>query len=177
MANYPQKLKPLVRLIKKLRKARDPAHDFAHVKRVMRLASVIADKSFDKEKLLLLCLLHGLTHEEEKSVKGILEQMYGKDAASDIIKSAKRLTKNPETYEEKVVHDANLLDSLGAVGMARAFMKGGYEKQSIKKTIEIIKRNTKRKFLTKRGRTLGRRRKEFTSKFLKRLEKELLSDF
>ncbi len=79
----------------------------------------------------------------------------------------------PKSIEEKILHDANLLDALGAIGIARSFMKGGYENQTLDMTLRILKDNMRRKVLTSGARYLADERRMFMEKFIEKLEEEL----
>lgn len=86
---------------------------------------------------------------------------------------ARNASKSPQTLEERVLHDANLYDALGAIGIARAFTKGGYEGQTIEETLRIMKENMRRRLLTQEGRRMAEERLEFMRRFLERLEEEM----
>jgi len=64
---------------------------------------------------------------------------------------ARNALRNPQTLEEKILWDANILDSLGAIGLARAFTRGGHEEQTVEETVRIIKENMKRSLLAQEG--------------------------
>ena len=60
---------------------------------------------------------------------------------------------NPQTLGERILWDANALDALGAVRLARAFIKGGHEGQTIDETIMVIEEDMKRPLLTNEGKS------------------------
>ncbi len=127
----------------------DPAHDFAHVMRVYKNAQKICKKEQANEKLVLSAvLLHDIVSypksdkrskssstESAKKSKQILKKY---DFASDeiiIICDAIRdhsfsQNKIPTTIEGKILQDADRLDALGAIGIARVFATGGSLKRS-----------------------------------------------
>ena len=79
------------------------------------------------------------------------------------------------SIEEKILHDANLLDALGAVGIARSFTKGGDENQTLSTTLRILKKNMRRKLLTSEARRLAYKRRLFMEKFIKNLKKNSMA--
>jgi uncharacterized protein len=109
----------------------------------------------------------------------------------------------PKTKEAKILFDADKLDSLGAIGAARAFSWAGRHNAHLYRTADInkyirqnlggkingkikdktehspqIEYKTKLKFLVRRlytpqARKIGRERKGYLKEFLRRLEKEV----
>jgi uncharacterized protein len=122
----------------------DPAHDFAHIMRVYKNAQNICKQEKANEKLVLSAvLLHDIVFypksnklskissiESAKKSKLILKKYdYSKkeiiiisDAIRDHSFSQK---KTPQTIEGKILQDADRLDALGAIGIARVFATGG----------------------------------------------------
>ena len=129
--------------IKKIMK-NDSAHDFDHVMRVYKNAQQISKKEKVNEKLVLSAvLLHDIVSfpksdkrsknssiESAKKAKKILtkydftsdEIVVVCDAISEHSFSQK---KTPQTIEGKILQDADRLDALGAIGIARVFATGG----------------------------------------------------
>ena len=125
---------------------RDPAHDFQHIMRVYRNAELIGkEEGADMQVLLASALLHDLVVYPKGSSKrskssddsaDLAEKILAKkgwqkdmiDKVSYCIRThsySKRIV--PSTLEGKVLQDADRLDALGAVGVARTFSVGGSE--------------------------------------------------
>ena len=114
-------------------------------------------------------MFHGLKSPKHDD---IIHNLLGSDF-DEYRSLARKASRNPETLEEKLIHDANLLDALGIVGLVRAFVKGGYEKQSIEETMTIIEENMRRPMLTEIARELSEPKIKYMDEFLSTLEKEL----
>lgn len=126
----------------------DSAHDFAHIMRVFKNAQMICKKEHINEKLVLSAvLLHDIVSypksdkrskpssikSAEKSKKILKKYNFTKDEIQ-IISDAIRdhsfsRNKVPGTIEGKILQDADRLDALGAIGIARVFSVGGNEKR------------------------------------------------
>ncbi|MDQ1262538.1 MAG: uncharacterized protein QG575_1719 [Euryarchaeota archaeon] len=125
----------------------DPAHDFSHVLRVYRNARIIGDEEgADMRVLLLAALLHDVGSEKKhiaeqakqvkseddrhKSLESFLEAIGLEEAAIEKVQYAvevHRFSKGivPVTLEARVLQDADRLDAIGAIGIARVFLTGG----------------------------------------------------
>ena len=122
----------------------DPAHDFDHVMRVYTNAKKIVKKEKADEKLVLsAALLHDIVSYPKSSKRSkfssidsakkskIILQKYGFSEkeitiVSDAIKDHSfSQNKVPETLEGKILQDADRLDALGAIGIARVFATSG----------------------------------------------------
>lgn len=137
-------------------------HDWFHVERVWRLAKYIQKKEGgDRELVELSALLHDLGDYKQyafSETKGslILHGMMDildidEDLQEKIIKNTVESqycgdeTKSASTLEGRIVQDADWLDSLGAIGIARVFATGG----NIKRVIYDPERKSRQK-LSKR---------------------------
>ena len=122
----------------------DPAHDFDHIMRVYKNAQQIIKKEKVNETLVLSAvLLHDVVSfpksdkhsknssiESAKKAKTILKKY---DFTSDeitivcdaIYEHSFSQKKIPKTIEGKILQDADRLDALGAIGIARVFATGG----------------------------------------------------
>ena len=124
--------------------ANDPAHDFQHVLRVYRNAEKICKKEkVDTKLVLCAALLHDLISfpksdnrsklssvESSKKSKKILEKYDFSENEIKIICDAIEdhsfsRNKIPKTIEGKILQDADRLDALGAIGLARVFATSG----------------------------------------------------
>ena len=122
----------------------DPAHDFDHIMRVYANAEKIAKKEkADKKLVLSAALLHDIVSYPKSSKRAkfssidsakkskIILKKYGfteeeitiiSDAIEDHSFSQNKV---PETLEGKILQDADRLDALGAIGIARVFATSG----------------------------------------------------
>lgn len=125
----------------------DPAHDFSHILRVYCNAKKIGQaEGADMQVLLLAALLHdalegsknpcrSLIDLDKKSrrwetVNGFLDRIGLSEEKKEQVLYAVAVHRfslgiKPETLEAKILQDADRLDALGAVGIARTFMTGG----------------------------------------------------
>jgi uncharacterized protein len=122
----------------------DPAHDFSHILRVYRNACIIGqEEGADMRVLLLATLLHDVGSEKKHSPKQGESEGQGQTAVGSFLKSigleeetkekiqyavdVHRFSKGivPATLEARILQDADRLDAIGAIGIARVFLTGG----------------------------------------------------
>ena len=174
----------------------DESHGYPHVLRVRKLALWIASKckcNVDYEVLELASILHdiGRISPESKNLnhalvsakiaEAILGLMgYPKDKMSKVVNAiashSYSLNVEPRSMEAKILSDADKLDALGAMGIARVFMYSGKHNRSLKDTIKHIKSkiiNLPKLMYTDIAREEALRRVNFVKKFLEELEREL----
>jgi len=139
--------------VKKMMAKNDPAHDFEHVLRVYANAEKICMKEKIEKKLVSTAtLLHDIvsfpkTDKRSKTsstksaikAKKILQKLnYSIDEIkiiTDAIESHSfSKNKKPTTIEGKILQDADRLDALGAIGIARTFAIAGAENRSFYNT-------------------------------------------
>jgi len=190
----------------------DSAHDFEHIMRVLKNAKIICKKEKANEKLVLSAvLLHDIISypksdkrsksssikSAEKS-KSILKTFNFTEEEIQIISDAIRDhsfsgNKIPETLEGKILQDADRLDAIGAIGIARVFAVSGSEKRPFYNVKDPFCKhrvpNDKiwtldhfyQKLLyleshmnTKSGKIEARKRTKILKEFLNQLKKEIL---
>ena len=122
----------------------DPAHDYQHILRVYRNAQKIChDEDVDSKLVLCAALLHDLVSypkfdkrskmssiESAKKSKKILKKFNFLEQEIKIISDAiedHSFSRNvvPKTIEGKILQDADRLDALGSIGLARVFATSG----------------------------------------------------
>ena len=82
----------------------------------------------------------------------------------------------PKTLEAKVLSDADKLDAIGAIGVARAFMFSGERGRSIEETLRHFEEKLLRLkdlLYTKTAKRLAEERHEFLVRFYNQIIKEL----
>lgn len=189
----------------------DSAHDFEHVMRVYKNAQKICKKEKANEKLVLIAtLLHDIVsypksdkrsklssiHSAKKS-KQILKKYDFSNEEIIIISNAIRdhsfsQNKVPATLEGKILQDADRLDAIGAIGIARVFATGGSLKRPFYNTDDPFCKTRKpddktwtvdhfyEKLLnleslmnTKSGKMEAKRRTKILKNYLKQLKQEI----
>jgi uncharacterized protein len=112
-------------------------HDFDHVLRVLALAERIAVvEGADLDVVRTAALLHDVAESQDREAHHVLgaqrarELLTGEppafvDAVAHCIEAHRfRHDPQPQTLEAQVLSDADKLDSIGAIGVARAFAYG-----------------------------------------------------
>ena len=119
----------------------DAAHGFDHVLRVLTLAERIGEaEGADMEIVRVAALLHDVARAETANT-GRCHAQAGAERAREILRGGPterveavahaiathrfRRGPAPETLEAQVLFDADKLDAIGAVGVARAYAIGG----------------------------------------------------
>ena len=126
-------------------------HDAAHSLRVYRNALHLADcyPDCDKRIVLLAALLHDVDDhklfdtENNANARRFLEtQNLSTEEIEQIcsiinnVSFSKNRGKRPESIEGKIVQDADRLDALGAIGIARTFAYGGKNGRSLEESLQ-----------------------------------------
>lgn len=167
-------------------------HGDDHVERVKRLAEFIAvQEGADLEVIRVAAELHDIARGADNHAldgaeiagKILAERGYGKDFIEKVKHciAAHSFSSGvlPETLEAKVLSDADKLDAMGAVGVARAFMFAGETGRCIEDSLKHFEDKLLRlKDLlnTRTARKIGKKRHSILKIFYKRLKDEL-SDF
>lgn len=192
-----------------------PSHDFFHIERVYKLAQRIGkEENADLWILGLAALFHDLSRDEEKMSGGEIchaiasagrtreilakngEDPFTIDAVCRSIATHRFRDNNPpQSIEDKCLFDADKLDSLGAVGVARAYLwlgeRGGTvfvekdiwektdfnnnlpENDSLQREWYIKLQHIKDRLYTETARKIALKRTETMARFLKDLEQEV----
>lgn len=120
-------------------------HDYYHIKRVVKLAKQIGkEENADLFLVELAAWLHdvgdyklheGMDKSEELISQFLFELNLPKETISKIIEIVSQVSfskgNHPTSLEAKIVQDADRLDAIGAVGIARCFAYGGSKKREI----------------------------------------------
>ncbi|MEM5019931.1 Mn(2+)-dependent (deoxy)ribonucleoside pyrophosphohydrolase [Bacillus subtilis] len=173
-------------------------HDWHHVSRVADLAAYIGEK--EKADLFIVemaALVHDLIDVKlpdtvRLSVNEVYDQLVffgvGKENADRVIhiitrmsfRDREKLAKEPLSIEGKAVQDADRLDAIGAVGIARAFMFAGANGHSLYGDDQSAYSHFFHKLLrlkdmmnTDTARELAEERHNFMLQFVRQLEKEI----
>lgn len=202
----------LQKRIRKVVEGRDPAHDFQHIMRVSKNTELIGRREgADMEILLRAALLHDLVVYPKGSAKTSKSADDSADMAEKWLRGygypqdkidkicycirthsySKRLI--PVTLEGKILQDADRLDALGAIGVARTFSVSGSESRTFynpgdpfwKSGRELNDREwtldhfykkllrLKNSMHTKTAREMARERARFMEQFVRQLKKEI----
>ena len=100
------------------------------------------------------------------------------DRICEVINSvsfSKNKGKKPEIIEGKIVQDADRLDAIGAIGIARTFAFGGKHNRSLESSIDHFHEKLlllKDMLNTEKAKELAENRHRFMEQFLKEWEKE-----
>ena len=135
--------------IEELFQGNSGGHDAAHSMRVYQNALRIAqsEPAGDTEIISLAALLHDaddhkLFHTENNANARKFLAEHHVEKAEEIIAAIRSVSfsqnrgKRPETLEGKIVQDADRLDAIGAVGIARTFAFGGEHGRSLASSIQ-----------------------------------------
>lgn len=188
----------------------DASHDFTHIERVLRNAEeiIMAESSVDVEVVRLAILLHDIEDakyktDENPTVSCILEEIGADQQLSNKIHScidsvsySGGNTNELTSVEGAIVRDADRLDAMGAIGIARTFAYGGAKgrklydaKEGIRTSMSEAEYRTKEtasvthfyeKLLllknlmtTPGGKRIAEERHTFMESYLKQLAKEI----
>lgn len=187
----------------------DASHDFQHIERVYQnaLAILQSEPTADAEVVKIAVLLHDVsdkkyTDSKEQEEQLIAELPLNEDKKQHIRDCIAQVSFNggneleATSLEAKIVRDADRLDAIGAIGIARTFAYGGakgrklYDKDEEARTnmseSEYRQKNTssithfyekllllKDLMVTEKGKQMALERHQFMESFLKQLQHEI----
>ena len=188
------------------------SHDWEHTERVYRLCMHIGRiEGADLDVLAIAAYLHDIGRAIQDTSKGTLcHAEHGARIAADILKEYSipaekreniihcivshryRNSHHPETLEARVLFDADKLDAIGAVGIARAYLFAGevgavlhnpdmdphtakpYSRDDTGYREYMVKLSKiKDRMLTSEGRHMALERHAFMEEFFSRFQKEI----
>lgn len=187
----------------------DASHDFQHIERVYQNALTIlqTEPEADAEVVKMAVLLHDVsdkkyTDSKEQENKLIAELSLSEEKKQHIRDCIAQVSFNGgneleiTSLEAKIVRDADRLDAIGAIGIARTFAFGGakgrklYDKEEDARNDmteeEYRNKNTssvthfyekllllKDLMITKKGKQMAKERHQFMVQFLEQLQNEI----
>ena len=165
-------------------------HDADHTMRVYRNALLIAGREADCdiETVSLASLLHDAddhklfhTKDNANARSFLMRQNISPEKTERIIAAINSVSfsrnrgKQPETLEGKIVQDADRLDAIGAIGIARTFAYGGEHGRSLDSSMRHFHDKLlllKDGMNTKTGREMAEERHAYIADFLEEYRKE-----
>ncbi|WP_258084714.1 HD domain-containing protein [Thermococcus thermotolerans] len=174
---------------------REGTHGFSHVERVFNLCMHIGkEEGADLEVLALAALLHDVARPLESAGRVKDHAIEGARIARQYLRSlgynndkieavahaieAHRFSRGPEprTLEAKILSDADKLDAIGAIGVARVFMYSGEHGRDIEASLRHFEEKIlklKDLMYTETARRIAEERHAFTVQFIERIRREI----
>lgn len=195
-------------LVREIYDNMDASHDFQHIERVYKNAETIlaSEPEANSEIVKLAVLLHDVSDAKYTTTKESEERIL---AALDLTDEERNFIREviasvsfnggneleAKTIEAKIVRDADRLDAIGAVGIARTFAFGGAKGRKLYDDAEETRSNMsveeyrtkstasvthfyekllllKDLMVTEKGRQMAEERHEFMVSFLRQLKNE-----
>jgi uncharacterized protein len=204
-----------IRAISQAAAAADSAHDFSHSQRVLTNALRISEREGgDREVLVAAAYLHDIANLPKNHPESRMSSEHSARRAAEILRElgfaeaklplvqdailchsySRGLT--PTTLEGRIFQDADRLDALGAIGIARTFAVGGATKRPMLAQQDPFLKHGRQpndrdntldhfwcklfkleeKMQTATGRALARQRMERMQRFIDDLEDEITTD-
>jgi len=193
--------KETIRLIERTREyarhffEREGTHGFSHTERVFNLCMHIGrEEGADLEVLALASLLHDVARPLESSGRVEDHAVEGARIARSYLRSlgypedkieavahaieAHRFSRGPEprTLEAKILSDADKLDAIGAIGIARVFMYSGEHGRDIEASLKHFEEKILRLkdlMYTETAKRMAEGRHAFVEEFMARIRREI----
>jgi uncharacterized protein len=189
------------------------SHGWDHVQRVIRNAEHIAATELQADAFIVrtAAILHDIARDEQDRAGGTLchaelgsaeaekfllseglDPDRARHIARCILSHRYRKERKPESIEAMILYDADKLDSIGAIGIGRAFLFAGEvgarlhnsevdisrtasysEEDTAYREFMVKLRTVKDKMLTDEGRRLAQERHDFMIDYFRRLDEEV----
>ena len=211
--NYRKLYDKLEKIVKNELTKSPRCHDWEHTQRVIHNAELLMkdESDIDRDIVRISALMHDIARADEIAIKGkechakrgaeITDKILKLENVSDktrekivscVGKHRYRSDNEPVTIEEKIVYDADKLDSVGAVGIGRAFLFAGRNGAKLHNTEDealnsksyseedtayreyLVKlRHIPEKMKTEAGRKIAEERVKYMKNFFEKLEEEV----
>jgi uncharacterized protein len=182
----------------------DSTHDFDHVLRVYRLAERIGQaEGANLAVVWTATLLHDIARPDQDAGRVSDHALEGARRARQILAGQSpefvdvvahaieahrfRVDRAPQTLEARVLYDADKLDAIGAVGIARAFTYGAHHGQRLWAADDGVEHTAMQEFniklskikgrlFTKTARAIADERHAFMAEFFARMAAEVAGE-
>lgn len=170
----------------------DPAHDKYHIQRVLTIVDVLLEKypQADPFRTRMLALLHDMNDDKLSSnlgtsaVEGFLQKIgVPQEEINFLIKGMENISfrKHPKLSEEipleiRIVQDADRIDAMGAVGIARTFAYGGAKGRPLSDSLAHFDEKLLLLYdllSTEEGKKLAKPRHDFLQAFYRQFYEEI----
>lgn len=168
-------------------------HSFDHLRRVRDNALSIAKNypEIDKDALEAASLLHDIDQSQkneeshakdsaamaEKIMKDLgYDKKFIKKVSQIIVEHSTENIVKKSSIEAKILFDADKIDGLGAIGIARVFLLCGQKNMVIEKAIRWYRKKieiSKQNLQTKEGNKLFKKKIKYVENFLREIEENL----
>ncbi|WP_457741388.1 HD domain-containing protein [Thermococcus sp.] len=177
---------------------KEGTHGFSHVERVFNLCMHIGMKEgADLEVLALAALLHDIARPLESAGKVDDHAVESSRISRQFLRSlgypeekvegvahaieSHRFSRGPEprTLEARILSDADKLDAMGAIGIARVFMYSGEHGRDIEASLRHFEEKIlklKDLMYTETARRMAEERHRFTVQFIERIKREIAGE-
>ncbi len=161
-----------------------PTRGFDHFRRIYETAKKLA-RDYDDEVLHAAAYLHDLEYDTKDSARNARTLLKEKHGFSEVklhhVEHAIMhhvLEGKPKTVEAIVLHDANLLDYLGIIGLIRLAIEareemGQKDLPSIVKTIKVLRKKIANSFILKQSKDRAAEKLLAMDLAISELEKEI----
>jgi len=178
-------IEEIERFVKPFYSKKDFMHDLSHVKRILKAAFFLSRKyRVDNEILIYGAYFHGILHEKKREIVVFLKSKgFSEEKINRILQAAQssriRLKvfekPKPRTIEDKILHDAHLIEGGETFLIVKSLVTGTLRGQTLEETIDYIENNIIGKFkcYLPEAQKIYERKEKFAKDFLKNLKENL----